>query len=125
MHLERARGSRLRVDDHGLTKYRRTNNGKGIGPVDTTAGSVTQVLYNRVTGQSREVTILPPGRTDVGRRMTFSLHANQRAQLEALCAQIRRKTGAKVSSSMVVRGVLDALADTKLDLSGCVPRQRL
>lgn len=82
-------------------------------------GSVTEVLYDRVTGHSQEVTILPPGRTHDRRRMTFSLHANQRSRLEEWCAQIRRNTAARVSSSMIVRGVLDALAEAKLDFSGC------
>ena len=80
-------------------------------------GAFTEILYDRVTGRSQEVTILPPERTDDRRRMTFSLHANQRARLEELCAQIRQNAGARVSSSMIVRGVLDTLADANLDFS--------
>ena len=83
-------------------------------------GGVTEILYDRVTGRSQEVTILPLARTGARRRITFTLHANQRTRLEELREQIRRKTGAKVSSSMIVRGVLDALADVKLDLSDCM-----
>ena len=82
-------------------------------------GTTTEILYDRVTGRSQEVTIGPPDRTDDRRRMTFSLHTNQRVRLQELCEQIRRNTGARVSSSMIVRGVLDALADANLDFSNC------
>ena len=81
--------------------------------------AVTEILYDRVTGKSQEVTLLPFARAADHRRMTFSVHVHQRDRLRELCAQIHRKTGARVSSSMIIRGMLDALVHAKLELSDC------
>lgn len=81
--------------------------------------AVTEILYNRVTGKSQKVTVLPSHRAADPRRMTFSVHVHQRDRLRDLCSEIHRKTGARVSSSMIIRGMLDALANAKLELSDC------
>ena len=81
--------------------------------------AVTEILYDRVTGKSQKVTLLPPAQASDYRRMTVSVHDHQRDRLRELCAQIHRRTGARVSSSMIIRGMLDALAHAKLELSDC------
>ena len=80
---------------------------------------VKEILYERVTGRSREAVILPGKPTPSPVRMTLRLRPDQRERLESWSSSIYRVTGAKVSASVIVRGPLDAVADAKVELSGC------
>lgn len=75
---------------------------------------VSEVLYDRVTGRSQEVIILPP----VSSRMTLRLRPDQRARLDQASRKITRTAGETVSTAAIVRGLLDALMSADLDLSG-------
>ena len=79
-----------------------------------------EILYDRITGRSEEVTVRSPTARHDRHRTTFTLHHSQRVRLDELCARIRQQTGAKVSPSMVVRGMLDGLSQGSLDLTECM-----
>ena len=78
---------------------------------------VTEVLYNRVTGQSQEVVVRPAAPTPS--RLTLTLRADQRSRLDRSARKIARTTGRRVSLAAIIRGALDAIMGADLDLSGC------
>ena len=80
--------------------------------------AVTEFLYDRVTGKSQEVTLVSAPAA-VYRKMTVRLHEHQRDRLLELRERIHGRTGTRVSSSMIIRGMLDALAHAKLELADC------
>ena len=78
---------------------------------------VSEVLYDRVTGRSRDVLIFPAAPTPS--RMTVRLRTDQRARLDQAARKIARTTGEAVSVTAIIRGALDALMTADLDLAGC------
>jgi hypothetical protein len=78
---------------------------------------VREVLYDRVTGRSQEVIILPAAPTPS--RLTLTLRTDQRARLDQSARKIARTTGRRVSVAAIIRGALDAIMGADLDLAGC------
>jgi len=76
-----------------------------------------EVLYDRVTGDSWDVTIHPA--PPPPSRVTIRLRADQRERLDQAARKMARTTGEPVSVAAVVRGLLDALMSADLDLAGC------
>ena len=78
---------------------------------------VKEVLYDRVTGRSQDVVILPP--PPPPSTMTLRLRTDQRAKLDRASQKIARTTGERMSVAAIIRGALDALLSVDLDLAEC------
>ncbi len=80
---------------------------------------VLETLYDRVTGQTQEVAIHHAAARPVRCQLTVALRPDQRATLEELKDTIASTTGATLPAAAFIRGILDAVADARLKLTGC------
>jgi hypothetical protein len=86
-----------------------------------TAGGepVREVLYDRVTGRSREVVILPGKDPEGHTPITVDVSHDQLSLLRELSAEIDRNTRCAVPVAGIVRAMLAAVLGARPQLGGC------
>ena len=80
---------------------------------------VIETLYDRVTGRTQEVAVHYAAARPPRCQLCVTLRPDQRATLEELKDTLATRTGAALSAAAIIRGVLDAVAHARLDLTGC------
>lgn len=80
---------------------------------------VREVLYDRVTGRTEEVVILPAPSAPSSYRMTLRLRLEQRARLDDVSRRIDRATDCTLPPAAIIRGVLDGVLSADVDLAEC------
>lgn len=87
----------------------------------------TDSIFAKTTAKVEPKTPGPPVAvsSSIENKMTVIMPPDQVAFLDRLCLDIRAKTGAKVRRTEVIRALVAALKDSKVDLTTCGSEETL